>query len=368
MPIPADGDVCFTLSVFDEVTLVLECCERINRVYPHAPIVILVDQADRSEADVFARAFGGGLYNTQVVPCRTRLYALENGGLVVAEHLRLFLHTSAKWWFKIDPDTRINRPFLDLPDELCFFGTLNQGGRPRASLQGGCIGGSRAAAEAMLRSGLLAARTLRDPDRTWAGDNPFLLMRVADDAQVSFDFIHAWACERLNIPLRDHPEIRSRWLTPPDDAATFAISHPHGPGDETSAQERISSVIPRLLPRGARVTVVHGWPWTTHDVEVFETSNVLAAEGIQESIRPRLREADLIAHLEEREDAGANFAFIPRQGFFWCHHFPGFWRQIEDNHPRMLRDKIGLIYQLGPPPARPCGRPDREDSTRGSGS
>ena len=354
MPIPADGEICFTLSVFDEVALAVQCCERINRVYPHAPIVLLVDQATRPGADVFAREFGGGRYNAQVVPFRTRLYALENGGKVVAEHVRLFLRTPAKWWCKIDPDTRINRPFLDLPDDLCCFGTLNPGGRPRASLQGGCIGGTRAAAEAILRSRLLTALSLRRVGRSWAGDNPFLLMRIADDAQVSFDFIHAWVCERLNIPLRDHPEIRSRWLVPPDDATAFAVSHPHGLGDDPPMQERIWSTVSRLIPSGGRVTVVKGWPWVTHDVEEFETVNLLAPDDIQESLRPHLREADLIAHLEEREDAGANFAFIPRRGFFWCHHFPGFWRHLEDHYPRVWRDGIGLIYQLGPPPSSPA--------------
>jgi hypothetical protein len=367
MTTPTDGDICFTLSVVDETQLAVDCCERINRVYPYARIVLLVDQADRSNADVFALLFAGGRFNTQVVPFPTRLYSVENTGLVVSEHLRMFLRTRAKWWFKIDPDTRVNRPFRDLPDGACFFGTL-QSGLPRDSLQGGCLGGTRAAAETVFRSGLLASAALADHELSWAGNNPHLRMRIADQGVVSFDFIHAWVCEQLDIPLRNHPEIQSNWLAPPEHASAYAVSHPDGPRYNTPASELIHQTVRRIVPARGRLAVM-GTRGAPREVEACSASAFVSNEGPSESDLTTGDSAPLIAYTKECEDLGANFLVIPQYAYGWYLHVTDFWQYLEEHYPRVWRDKTCLIYQLGPPtPAWGWMPGSRPGATRPAGT
>ena len=96
----------------------------------------------------------------------------------------------------------------------------------RSSLEGGCIGGARAAAAALLESGALRSPSLLDPAASWAGDDPQLAAR-AEAGLVSFSAVHAWACREAGIELRDHPEIRSEPRHPPEDPWRWAFTHPH---------------------------------------------------------------------------------------------------------------------------------------------
>ena len=236
---PTGYDLCFTISVVDERDLLERRVRRIERIYPGASIVLMPDGRQAATLDL---PRGPGI---AVRPSRTSLYAVENGGRIVQAHLDAFLETGADWWFKIDPDSVLRRRFRQLPDEACFFGTP-QGGNPGPSLQGGCIGGTRSAVQLLAESRVLLSSALRAPERTWARGNPFLLDR-ARRGLVSFDFVHAWACRELGIPLVDHAEIRSEWKQPPAHAERYALTHPHKSLDE--AAER------RLLARRGRVAV-----------------------------------------------------------------------------------------------------------------
>ena len=180
------------------------------------------------------------------------------------EHLDTALEGSARWWFKVDPDTVVRRAFTRLPADECFFGTI-QGGAPGPSLQGGCIGGTRAAVERLATSRVLLSPKLSDFASTWARGNPNLLDR-GRAGFVSFDFVHAWACRELGIVLRDHPEIRSEWRQPPADPDRYAITHPHKSLDEDAERrvvdersqlaERVVAMMRERVPGGARVAVV----------------------------------------------------------------------------------------------------------------
>ena len=204
--------VCFTMSVIDEYDLVDDRVARLQAAHWDCRIVVLPERC------------GVWPQSVEVRPVE-RLYSVGNGGLVVERHLEAFIASGCTWWFKVDPDTVAWRPFNHLPEDACFFGTLRDD-EPGPSLQGGCIGGTRAAAAALLESGALRSPLLLDPGASWAAGNPHLAAR-AEAGLVSFNSVHAWACREAGIELRDHPEIRSEPRDPPADPWRWAFTHPH---------------------------------------------------------------------------------------------------------------------------------------------
>lgn len=200
--------VCFTMSVVDEYDLVDDRVARLQTLYPDSRIV------------VFPERCGAWPRGVEAHPVE-RLYAVGKGGLVVERHLDAFIGSGCHSWLKVDPDTVAWRPLLHLPDHPCFFGTLEGD-----QLHGGCIGGTRDAAAALVDSGVLRSPSLLDPTASWAGDDPHQLSR-AEAGLVSFSAVFAWACREAGIELRDHPEIRSEERHPPDDPWRWAFTHPH---------------------------------------------------------------------------------------------------------------------------------------------
>ena len=197
------------MSVTDEYDLVDDRVARLQNAYRDCRIVLFPERCGAWPRGVDARPV-------------ERLYAVARGGLVVERHLEAFLASGCAWWFKVDPDTVAWRPLHHLPEDASFFGTLQDG----PSLQGGCIGGTRAAAVALLESGALRSEALLDPASSWARGNPRLSGRV-DAGLVSFEHLHAWACREAGIDLRDHPEIRCEPREPPADPWRWAFTHPH---------------------------------------------------------------------------------------------------------------------------------------------
>jgi len=346
---PAGRDLCFTMSVVDEYDLVAERVSRIHRVYPDARAVLLVDEPPGAATSAWAEAPG-----LEIIRLREHLYAVENGGRIVQAHLDAFLETDARWWFKFDPDTTIRGPFSMLPDAPVFFGTI-QGGVPGPSLQGGCIGGSRAAAERLGASRMLLSRELVDYERTWARGNPNLLAR-ARAGLVSFDFIHAWACRRLAIPLCGHPEIRSEWKQPPRDARLYAVTHPHKLLDE-DAEQRVEE---------SRRAVAHSIVRLVEECVPLRASVGVVSKGDDHMIRSRgearhfprdegggyagFHPADseqAISCLETERRAGLDYLVIPDTALWWLDHYPGLARHL-DEHCTLLRQEAGAgaIWKL----------------------
>jgi hypothetical protein len=347
---PAGTDLCFTISVTDERDLVENRIRRIERIYPDASIVLLPDGPEAA-----ALEWPRGPH-VAVRPSDTPLYAVGNGGRVVQAHLEAFLETDAGWWFKVDPDSVLWRSFRALPHEPCFFGTL-QGGNPGPSLQGGCIGGTRAAVRLLAESGILLSAALRVPERTWARGNPFLLDR-ARDGLVSFDFVHAWACRELGIPLVEHQEIRSEWRQPPTDVRRYAITHPHKSLDEAAERRlqarrrrvatRLAKLIGESVPPGAVVAVVSkgdealaasGAPATRH----FPAGD----DGGWAGYHPA-DSADAIRLLDAARAEGVDHLALPETSEWWLDYYDGLARHLS-SRARLVAQAAGAgrIWALG---------------------
>lgn len=319
------SDVCFTMSVTAEHELVEDRLARIRRAYPGCRIVLFPEDEGGSwdAADI------------EVEPVEN-LYAVHRGGLVVERHLVAFVRSGCRWWFKIDPDTVAWRGIRLLPTDRCFFGSI-QGGAPAPSLQGGCIGGTRAAARALLASRALRSPLLADPEASWACGNPNLAARV-ERGLVSFDFVHAWACRVAEIPLRDHPEIRSEWRVAPAYPWRWAFTHPHKAVDlatETRAAierravaRRLVDLIDHELPPTASVAVVSKGDRSLV-APVTRVARHFPADDTGAWVGYHPADSDeAIALLDDARAEGVDHLALPETGEWWLDHYDGFARHL----------------------------------------
>ena len=159
-----------------------------------------------------------------------RLFGIENGGAIIERMLELFLERPTRYLFKIDPDTVIHRRFKYLPVRSGVFGTL-QCELETPSIQDGCMGFTRDAAEQILKSQRLRDSRLKEPAR-FIDDSPYFF-RMADRANrcglASFDWIVPWIAGELGIPIYAFDEVNSGWRQPPPNPDhRYAVSHPRG--------------------------------------------------------------------------------------------------------------------------------------------
>jgi hypothetical protein len=223
----ADRDIVWGLQVYNCVAQATWCLNRLRRQYPGSRIVVISDGDDQSYEAL--RGWSGVEFIDG-----THLHTLETCHLYVARMLRALVSGPESYCFKIDPDTCVWRRLLNLPHSPSMFGTLETLSEWRRSpirsppnVQGGCIGMTRTAAEAIVNSSVLTydlcvARALE----TWARCTD-MVQTVAQN-RFCDDFVLSWAAGAVNIPIVASPEINSRWRWPVDNSRlTYAVTHPH---------------------------------------------------------------------------------------------------------------------------------------------
>ena len=217
-----DDDLTFFSLTYKDYDAAAECLADLRKHYPRSRVILRSDGdpdprlpilAGRNDAD-----FRGEL----------RLFGIENGGAVIERMLVIFLEKPTRYLFKIDPDTVIHRRFKYLPVRSGVFGTL-QLKHEAPSVQGGCIGFTRDAAEQILQSGMLRDSRLRDP-ASFINDSPYFV-RMAHRARrcglASFDWIVPWVAGELGISIYSFDEVNSGWQqAPPNPDQRYAVSHP----------------------------------------------------------------------------------------------------------------------------------------------
>lgn len=219
---PAGRAITFYLNVFRDAGLLDGCLSSIRGAYPDARVLVRSDGDDDPRIATIAAAHGARFVDD------INRYGLTHGGDYVQVMFERFLEAPTDWLFKIDPDTRVHRRFEALPDGCRVFGTL-QRQRPLYSVQGGCIGFTRAAVEHFVERG-----TFRDP-RLARNPPPYLASSAYLGEHLSRGFIAedwaiGWACGETGVEMVDWPEILSEWrITPDNGDLRYAITHPHKP-------------------------------------------------------------------------------------------------------------------------------------------
>lgn len=225
---PREQDVTFVVQVFRDFRLARECLRRLRRATPSARLVLVSDGDDDPRFEALAAEV------TAEYTRGRRLYAVEEGGRIVARMLALYLARPTPWLFRIDTDTRVHRPFRRLPAGACVFGTLehrtvaHRQALDPPVVQGGCIGFTRAAAERLHDAGVFDSPALRDFRATWA-DTRDARERAAN-GRVSFDHLVRWGCRETGLEPREFDEVRSLWRgRVRNPGLRYAVTHPHKP-------------------------------------------------------------------------------------------------------------------------------------------
>jgi hypothetical protein len=351
-----DGAVCITMNVVREFEEVTASLAQIHLAYPDARIVLLADNADPI---LFRRWTSYADSRTQVIQT-PGIYDIARGGHVVNEHLRAFLATDAGLWFKMDPDTLVRRRLTATPNGTCFFGTV-QLGLPRPSLQGGCIAARRAAVAELYESGVLGREELTQFERTWAEGNGVLLRRARERGLVSFDFIHAWACEHIGMPLVDHADIKSHWLRPPLRGERFAITHPHknfyaataNTQTESEVSARVSTLQALLMttlpPRciAAMIGEPDGPEMALEERTIWPFP--LRANGAYVGTHPR-DSSEAIQHIQVARQLGVQFLVVPASSRWWITDYRAFGKYLTRNSEVVFwQDDLALLFDLDRP-------------------
>lgn len=217
-----DNDLTFFALTYQDYDSAVECLSDLRRHYPASHVILRSDGDADTRLPLLAERYDVDFRG------ETRLFGIENGGAVIERMLEIFLESPTRYLFKIDPDTVIHRRFKYLPVRSGLFGTL-QLEHETPSVQGGCMGFTRDAAEQILRSGMLRDRRLREP-AAFVNDSSYFV-RMAHRARrcglASFDWIVPWIAVELGISIYSFDEVNSGWQqSPPNPDQRYAVSHP----------------------------------------------------------------------------------------------------------------------------------------------
>jgi hypothetical protein len=217
-----DEDLTFFALTYKDYDAVAECLSDLRRHYSRSRVILRSDGDTDPRLPILA-------HRKQVdFRAESRLFNIRNGGAIIERTLELFFEKPTRYFFKIDPDTVIHRRFQYLPVRSGLFGTL-QCVPETPSIQGGCLGFTRDAAEQILQSRMLRDSRLKDP-ANFINDSPYFF-RMADRARrcglASFDWIVPWIASELGIPIYSFDEVNSGWQqAPPNPNQRYAVSHP----------------------------------------------------------------------------------------------------------------------------------------------
>jgi hypothetical protein len=217
-----DEDLTFFSLIYKNYDATAECLTDLRKHYPGSRVILRSDGDPDPRFPILAKRHNADFRG------ELRLFGIENGGAVIERMLVIFLEKPTRYLFKIDPDTVIHRRFRYLPVLSGLFGTL-QCEQETPSIQGGCMGFTRDAAEQILESGMLRDSRLKEPAK-FISDSPYFF-RMAHRAHrcglASFDWMVPWVASELGISMYSFDEVNSGWQqAPPNPEQRYAVSHP----------------------------------------------------------------------------------------------------------------------------------------------
>lgn len=221
----SDEDLTFFMVVFRNFELAAATLQELRDHFPGSRVVV------RSDGDPDPRY--SVLNSRYELDYRSeeRLFPARHGAAAVQRMFEIYLEQPTDYLFKIDPDTEIHRRFRYLPAESSMFGTV-QGAPDYLSIQGGCLGFTRDAAERMVNSRLLLLlnRILRDKRADWPSHLARFAKRARETGLASFDWSLGWVADEIGIPLIDFLEVYCTYgrvvSVPVEEKDTYAVTHP----------------------------------------------------------------------------------------------------------------------------------------------
>lgn len=217
-------DPCFLFSTYKDELLAKRLIVELRTAYPEADIICLGDGRLANGFGAFCEAHG------VIVERGKRLKLMATGGQWCDRVLQAFFNYSlAEVLIKLDPDSRLHRPFKHIP-QADWFGDVRLDGFFRPLIRGGCMGFSRDFAKRLLLSRLLENQMYDALPFGYLRYSTFLREGEARSEEwVSFtDGILADAAFRLRVAPTQWDEVCIKFRDPlPADTSPYAVTHPH---------------------------------------------------------------------------------------------------------------------------------------------
>lgn len=213
-----DERVTFYVQVYRDVDLARWCLGNFRKHWPVSRLLIISDGDDDPRWAELARDAAAEFHAGE------RLKLLQHGGAMLRRNLGLCLDGArTDYIVKFDTDTGFNRRLRWLPRIEGLFGTV-QHNSYLTGVQGGFVGYSRCAAEAMHAG--LNDPTLTDPHMTWGRDH-VTVEHFDRHGLVCEDWVMGFVAQRLGLPCVEFPEVRCTWQEwVPNWDQRFAVTHP----------------------------------------------------------------------------------------------------------------------------------------------
>lgn len=198
-------NAAFFIAVYRDQPLATSLIESLARVYPESRRLICSDGDRRLDFERFCVIHGCDYLDGE------RLKLSRFGGQWLVRMLNFYLSVcNADYLIKLDPDSRLIRPFSAIP-EAQIFGRLASNG-VKEYVQGGAIGIRRDAATEILQSELLLMPKYRRTEYSYRRyREPYLQEgeTASNERLIAADVILSDVAECLNLQIADWAEIAS---------------------------------------------------------------------------------------------------------------------------------------------------------------
>lgn len=187
------------------------CLANVRRVYPESHIFVIADGKDNPAWREVCR-----IKNAEYI-VSDRMKVRGSGAIWWARFFQKCLEYDASVYFKIDPDTKLHRPFRRVPN-IEIFGSAHG-----KIIQGGIQGFLRRTVERIVASNVCFHPKYKD-ESTWAID---CMSYLEEKGEVSTDFLLTDIARQLRLRMMNWSEVHSQWKKKTPFRLDVAATHPH---------------------------------------------------------------------------------------------------------------------------------------------
>jgi hypothetical protein len=208
-------ELAFGLAVHDEALKQLDwCLGHLRAAYPSVPVFV-IDDGGRNPgyADV-CTSHGCDYHRGE------RLKAVRHGCRWWQRFFTTALRYDWHYCFKMDPDTRLHRPFRCMPENLDVFGTVER----ECDVQGGLQGFRRECVRRVVDSGVCLDPVYAD---VAAWGTAMTRNYTRNTGQISTDHSLAHIVRRLKLTWGAWDEVDCQWRKTRPFRDGVAATHPH---------------------------------------------------------------------------------------------------------------------------------------------
>ncbi len=202
----------------------LQAVKQLRRVYHNSTVLVYID-GENTDQDFINAA---RKQTVIVMGAGFNSFEAAMGGALPQTMLDIFLlHSNDSHLIKIDPDTAVLDDLPPVPEnDRCIFGR-RQHFKRAWSIQGGCMGFTRKAAQILCESALLVDKRLRPPYEGLPENYTEILKRRAECFGLSsFDWTIGWAATELGIEQVDWTEEMYCYHKGPIPKGPWRLIHP----------------------------------------------------------------------------------------------------------------------------------------------